>query len=586
MDNTRAAVQHREKNKEQPFVTMLVFPIKQLPTRSLLLGKAIIFALLFRTTVVAAWSTTPLKVCEKPFGAKRCRRSLSIRYEEWIVPASLPSDGSNPLQRRGMDIFCRTSLRSSRTAIEDDIAAAPENQNVIFGVEAYSGLSEEEFAVLIEAVEDAYAETAGLTGVPCETKTAIRSSSGSSENAPGDDPLVGALRRVLSLRTNLDEESAEYLRALIAERMDYLIYESGELREPVLVSVESSSESMEERSMKVGVDAIIQTEIEQYGLRTPIYSSDDAKDTLVGDETTMYTPALRIEIDGAETHIESSGETFWDTSSVLVFDNLVSDDLRERLLDVVKGEPSHETNWNDIENGPDPDRWIRGALQDIPDNADNGEDERLSCWGLPTKAIEELCSARHDAIEEFESLLTNLFPQFVVSRLPEAVYGESVSPLTANAPIAGEEGLYTYHIDGDPLQTPPSPWTDVYGRYPNRSPGKPRFVSCLVYLNSEWDEVEWGAATKFYDPPTNRSYEVMPRPGRCVILDQDLGHTVTPPEPAAGKRPRYSLVWKLVLHPKVENQNMTNLSCSASRPPLRSPWPEPTLFGSAASRPE
>jgi hypothetical protein len=289
------------------------------------------------------------------------------------------------------------------------------------------------------------------------------------------------------------------------------------------------------------------------------------------------------------------------------------------MLDVVNGRSSssssttvyNNNDWNDVVNGPDPNRWIRGGIQDVPDTDDEDEDDdakdnnddevaSLGCWGLPPDAIEDICFKRHDAIDEFESILTDLFPQFVVTRLPESVYGECVSPLTANAPVAGENedddgddngggGVYDYHIDGDPMSTPPSPWTDVYGRYPNRSPGKPRFMSCLVYLNEEWDGDNWGAPTRFYDPPTKESYDVLPRPGRCVIMDQDIMHTVVPPNSAAGNLPRYSFVVKLILHPKTDHQDMTNLSSSSSSSRVnksshrsRSSWPEPILFGSAA----
>ena len=530
-------------------------------------ARAMLLMLLLNTTAVVA------------FGTNHCHRYPSSRIQRQIIASpSLCSD------RSSSRIFHPIRLHLSSAEIEEVEAAlsAPTNPTYVLGVDAHSGLSDEEFSMLVATVEDAYAETVGLAGVSCETK--ILTSSGADDDSSNNGVLVGALRRVLSLRTNLAEESAECLRALIAERMDHLIYGSGELQQPVLVSVRPPEEHKDENSMEDRVGAILQTEIEQYGLRTPIHSNKDEKDDdSRGDETTMYTPAFRIEIDGAETHIDDSGETFWDTSSVVVFDKLVNDDLRKRLLEVVNGKSLDDNNWNDVENGPDPNRWIRGGLQDIPDSdedqGENNEGQALSCWGLPVEAIEEICLEQHDAIEEFESILINLFPQFVVSRLPEAVYGECVSPLTANAPVAGEEGIYDYHIDGDPLQTPPSPWTDIYGRYPNRSPGKPRFVSCILYLNDEWDESEWGASTKFYDPPTNDSYEVNARPGRCVFLDQDLGHTVTPPKSAAGKRPRYSLVWKLVLHPKTENQDMTDLSASSSS---RSPWPEPVLFGSAA----
>lgn len=114
-----------------------------------------------------------------------------------------------------------------------------------------------------------------------------------------------------------------------------------------------------------------------------------------------------------------------------------------------------------------------------------------------------------------------------------------------------------------------APWTDVYGRYFNRAPGKPRFVSCLIYLNYEWSE-KWGAPTQFFDPPTGETHQVFPSPGRCVMMDQDVTHTVVAPNESAGLRPRYSLVWKLILHPKKSAQNMALASGS-----------KPLLIGSA-----
>ena len=517
-------------------------------------------AVILQITLIAAFSATHTNFQKKTFPSFQCKSKI-ISGDDW--PSTFPRHGTQ------VRIPHSVKLYSSSTDIDEESRTSKSNSGAILSVEAHSGLSDEEFSLLVSAVENAYAETVGLAGICCTVSDSARKLVNTESD---NDSLVGTLRRVLSLKTNLDEESSECLRALIAQQMDHFIYESGELKQPVLVSVQNVGENSSESS----IVAILQKEIEQYGLRTPVHSNH--KNVEKDSDSTMYKPAFQIEIDGAETLIdEESGETFWDTSSVVVFDNLVSDDLRRRLLDVVKGKASSDNDWNDVENGPDPDRWVRGGLQDIPDSDEEMNDQTLSCWGLPAEAIEEICFEQHEAINEFESILTNLFPQFVVSRLPEAVYGECVSPLTANAPVAGEESLYDYHIDGDPLQTPPSPWTDVYGRYPNRSRGKPRFVSCILYLNDEWDGEKWGAPTKFYDPPTDDSCEVLPLPGRCVFLDQDLGHTVTPPKPSAGKRPRYSLVWKLILHPKTEQQDMTTLSEALNS------WPEPELFGSAAA---
>jgi len=59
-------------------------------------------------------------------------------------------------------------------------------------------------------------------------------------------------------------------------------------------------------------------------------------------------------------------------------------------------------------------------------------------------------------------------------------------------------------------------------------------------------------------------------------MDQDITHSVTAPSVEAGGRPRYSLVWKLVLHPRVEGQDMTDLNHGGGEE-----WPEPIFFGSA-----
>jgi len=506
-----------------------------------------------------------------------------------------------------------SSCPSVSTEEEDllvEIALQGNHTTPILNVVEFSGLNQEEFTVLVKTVEEAYTGTVGIE-IPCNTRTAYipitRNKSGSKEN--GDDlvgVVRGALGRVFRLQTNLDEDSMELLRSSISERIDHLIYETGEMLQPVLISIFNNNDD----GINVDINDIIKNEILQWGLRIPIhkennedsntytankFKKDQHDDTDNNDvEITMFTPTSQIEIDGADTQIDddsgTTSTTFWDTSSIVVFDELVNDDLRKRLLTVVTSRGDDTNDWNDTAYGPDPNRWVRGGLQDIPDTDDNdnddsdqGEEEEeenvvLSCWGLQPEAIEDLCYRQHDAIQEFESILTDLFPQFVVTRLPEAVYGECVSPLTANAPVAGEgDDVYDYHIDGDPLQTPPSPWTDVYGRYPNRSPGKPRFVSCIVYLNDEWNE-HWGAPTRFYDTPTNESYDIFPLPGRCIIMDQDIQHTVVPPKPnLAGNIPRYSLVWKLILHPKTEHQDMMDLFSSPRSP-------EPLLFGSAGIR--
>jgi hypothetical protein len=383
--------------------------------------------------------------------------------------------------------------------------------------------------------------------------------------------MPGVLGRVIMIHVqglpdDIDADDTELIsqiKVYASEQVDDVLSENG-YTQPILLGFrhEKSNDTIEN---------IIAKETADYGLRDAIhFSSVDSN-----IDQSALVPSKHIQIDGAfiET-IDSPGDNHFDTSSVIVFDNLVPPSLRKRLLNIVKGLPEEaQDEWKDAMAGPNPNRWERGGLADIvnEDIVDKRTDR--SCWGLTTEAIEDICFNQHPAIAEFESSLSQLFSDFTVSRLPEAVLGDCISPLTANAPTNGDS--FDYHIDADPLQVPPSPWADVFGRYPNRSRGKPRFVSCLLYLNDEW-EIEWGAPTRFLDPPTQEEVDTIPKPGRCVIMDQDISHTVVAPTIEAGKRPRYSMVWKLILHPTRWNQDMTNLACG--RDEL---WPEPLIVGSA-----
>lgn len=370
----------------------------------------------------------------------------------------------------------------------------------------------------------------------------------------------GATGRVLVMSSDNDEDN-EDLQAAIAQIIDELLYdESSPVDQPILLSIQEENSPLLQKPHEL--EALIRTEIDQYSLAERIEGSSFTKREI------DFTATDVVHVDGAMVTNPFNGVESWDTSSLLVFDNLVSKDLRRRLLDVVLGDES----WDDIKKGPNPNRWVRGGLIDTPGDG-SGKQEENGGYGLSDEAIKEICFEEHDAIQEFEAILASLFPQYVVSRMPEAVLGASVTPLTANAPIHGHQ--FDYHIDADPYFAPPSPWTDVFGRYPNRLQGKARFMTCLVYLNDEWNCDGWGAVTRCLDVATDTSYDVQPKPGRVLLMDQDITHTVVAPEPAAGKRPRYSLVWKLVLHPKTSNQDMTDLSG------LHEGWPEPKLIGSA-----
>jgi len=431
------------------------------------------------------------------------------------------------------------------------------------------------------------------------------------------DSIPGVLGRVLVINVcgmpsvDIDEnELIIQLKNDLSQRIDSIL-QSDDVsnHQPILLAFQSSSDAniansatLEEDHQSI-ISDIIEKEVAVYSLQEEvneicnIIDEDVDLDSLLTTSNGCFVhpyeieincyPSIVIDIDGdmvsssLQNLQEEDGtqDVHFDTSSVLVFDKLLDKKLRKRLLNVVKGYPEDHTSekddWDDNVNGPDRTRWERGGLVDIVNENLDVEEDGVggSCWGLTEDAIMDICYTEHPAIAEFESKLSLLFPDFIVSRLPESVLGGCVSPLTANAPTHGD--TFNYHIDADPLQAPASPYTDVFGRYPNRMKGKPRYVSCLVYLNDEWNGEEWGAPTRFLDPPTNESIDILPKPGRVVIMDQDISHTVVAPNAEAGKRPRYSLVWKLILHPREDGQDMS-LCCGRG-----SMWPEPIAIGSA-----
>ncbi|KDD72935.1 hypothetical protein H632_c2714p1 [Helicosporidium sp. ATCC 50920] len=110
------------------------------------------------------------------------------------------------------------------------------------------------------------------------------------------------------------------------------------------------------------------------------------------------------------------------------------------------------------------------------------------------------------------------------------------------------------------------------GDYVNGEPGRPVLLSLLIYLNPEW-EPSWGAETRVLDSDSGAGLLVLPRPGRALLMDQDLVHALSPPSAAAGGRPRLSLVWKLALLPEAGTE---------THPLERPEWGRPGAFGSAA----
>ena len=288
-------------------------------------------------------------------------------------------------------------------------------------------------------------------------------------------------------------------------------------------------------------EGALREHVERFGLRKRV--AVDASSTWDPDSV---TPVAHVEIDGAVT---DEGE--FDVSRLVVLDGLVDEPLRRDLLGLLG-------DAGDGRGDPDPSVWTKDLYREQVLDEDGNEvpppPGAKACWGLDGDYLMALCEedeAIPPPILELQTRLTKyLDPRITLCRVPPACLGEEILPVAANAP-QHKDGwdAFDWHIDGDPAQHPPSPWTDAFGVHGNRRPGKPRFISCLVYLPAEWEEA-WGAPTRYFDPPTGEIFEVSPQPGRVAIYDQDITHSVTCPNEKAEDRPRYSLVVKFVLHPE------------------------------------
>ena len=214
-------------------------------------------------------------------------------------------------------------------------------------------------------------------------------------------------------------------------------------------------------------------------------------------------------------------------------------------------------------------------------------------WGLKPDAMRRLetDAATNDwAFRELHGRLAKLFPDLELAHMPadamrpraesaaaeSAAESESASPshacdaFVANAATHGD--AFRWHVDADPTSLPlASPFVDALGSYVNGDPGKPRLVSMIVYLNERW-KPSWDAETLFLDRNAQVGAVVRPRPGRVVLMDQDVTHRVSPPS-ATARRPRYSLVWKLAVTPR-----RVGGETSFAKPE----WGTPSPLGSAA----
>ena len=395
-----------------------------------------------------------------------------------------------------------------------------------------------------------------VSGLSSAERALASTAAADAVGSPFDVYEVHAPQRAIVFE-GLDADDDEWLLEAVSSSLD----EQGV--DPVLVTAAPPQATLDE---------VVAAHEERWSLREPLSCVPSAWQAA---EASMAT---HTELDGAT--VEHDGASWWDVSSVVAYDGVVDEALRAQLAALLQADEA----W-DAEEGADERLWERGTFNDAASEAggaDGGVSVRANGWGLRPEALEALCAEDPcpAPLLELQARLVTLLRaanptgvQLEVCRQSHAIFGEAITPLAANAPVAADGAeAYGWHIDADPAMLPPSPWTDLHGRFPNRRAGKPRFVTALVYLPAAWRD-EWGAPTRFLDPPTGEVLAVPARPGRVVLMDQDVTHAVTAPTDAAGSRPRYSLVLKLVLY----------ASGGAGVARLADPaWGQPQRMGSAA----
>jgi hypothetical protein len=82
------------------------------------------------------------------------------------------------------------------------------------------------------------------------------------------------------------------------------------------------------------------------------------------------------------------------------------------------------------------------------------------------------------------------------------------------------------------------------------------------YPDAEWRR-EWDAETLFLQSQRGVGLLVQPRPGRAVLMHQEVLHRVSTPSLLA-HRPRYSIVWKLVFVPRMAATAATAAAATSS----------------------
>ena len=238
-------------------------------------------------------------------------------------------------------------------------------------------------------------------------------------------------------------------------------------------------------------------------------------------------------------------------AALVVLDGLVDETQRAALLALLQGAAPQQEG---VAAHPPADRWDRKTSDSIG---------MPPSFGFRQSLLRRLQRAPPSVVLEVQSRLCLLYPEYDIHHMPEFGQGaQRRTSFVANAAVYGD--CFQWHVDADPMSLPHDcEWHDAHGTYSNGDSGKPLLVSLMVYCNERW-KAEWDAETLFLNSDSGAGIIVQPRPGRVVLMHQDVLHRLSTPSMIA-RRPRYSLVWKLVFVPK--HKRPVEVGSGSSTPP-------------------
>jgi hypothetical protein len=228
-----------------------------------------------------------------------------------------------------------------------------------------------------------------------------------------------------------------------------------------------------------------------------------------------------------------------DEACIVVLDNIVSDQTRGAIHAILLGQSEASQNPSTPPQSPPAATFA----SDTADSIGSG----VFSPGARDDVLDHLQSESCTAINDLLASMKSLYRSEVADiRLLHDV--DTSRCVLANAPSPGES-QYGYHVDAEPATLADCEFVNSFGRFVNRSPGKPRLVSLLMYTNSSWDHTLDNGETLFVDDGSACGVLVAPKPGRVVLMDSDVRHRVQAPKASANK-PRYSVVLKLAFLPR------------------------------------